>query len=142
MEDYDSEDSDGVGSTLSQTSQRSDYHIVMLGDVKIGKSALVSRFMDTEIFLKNYTETIVDQYKQLMFMLDNSGAKNRQVHLNVRDVGHRFLRPSLLEGQDCFVVCFSIANKDSFLTMQNICKTLPQKLMVIVGLKSDLNQSR
>lgn len=77
MEDYDSEDSDGVGSTLSQTSQRSDYHLVMLGDVKTGKSALVSRFMDTEIFLKNYTETIVDQYKQLMFMLDNSGAKNR-----------------------------------------------------------------
>jgi GTPase SAR1 family protein len=62
-EDYDSEDSDDVKSTLSQTSLKSEYSIIVLGAAELGKSALVSRFMDTNVFVKLYNETIVDQYK-------------------------------------------------------------------------------
>lgn len=35
---------------------------MLLGTAESGKSALVSRFMDTEVFLKIYHETIVDSY--------------------------------------------------------------------------------
>ena len=49
-----------------------------------------------------------------MFMLDNKGAKNRQVTLNIRDVGHRFARDNMYPDQDAFLVCFDISNSDSF----------------------------
>lgn len=61
---YDSEDSDGSqhSSTLSSTQIRNEYNVLLLGTTEAGKSALVSRFMDTEVFLKIYHETIVDDY--------------------------------------------------------------------------------
>ncbi len=61
-ESGDSDDSDGVGSTLSQTQQKAEYSVILLGDSQTGKSALVSRFMDTEVFVKVYHETMVDTY--------------------------------------------------------------------------------
>jgi hypothetical protein len=45
--------------------------VLLLGSSKSGKSALVSRFMDKDVYLKDYHETIVDTYRQLMFMFDN-----------------------------------------------------------------------
>lgn len=61
---YDSEDSDGSqhSETLSSTQTRNEYNVLLLGTAQAGKSALVSRFMDTEVFLKIYHETIVDDY--------------------------------------------------------------------------------
>jgi len=57
----------------------------------------VARFMDKDVFLKEYRETIVDSFNQIMFMLDNKGSKNRKINLNIRDVGHRFLRDNMLK---------------------------------------------
>ena len=58
-----SEDSDGsVKSTMSSAHLRYEYNVILLGAAECGKSALVSRFMDTEVYLKNYNETIVDTY--------------------------------------------------------------------------------
>lgn len=56
---------------------KSEYNVIILGEAWSGKSALVSRFMDKDVYLKEYHETIVDTYKQLMIMLDNKGVKNR-----------------------------------------------------------------
>lgn len=124
VEDYDSEDSDGMGSTMSLSNVKSEYSVLVLGVAELGKSALVSRFMDKDIFVKNYTETMVDQYKQLMFMLDNKGVKNRQVNLNIKDVGHRFVNDTMMDGADAFVVCFDITNTDSFFAFTRICSKL------------------
>jgi len=33
---------------------------MMVGPTKVGKSALVTRFLDKDVFLSNYHETLVD----------------------------------------------------------------------------------
>ena len=48
-----------------------------------------------------------------MFMLDNKGAKNRKVNINIRDVGHRFCREHMYEDQDAFIVCFNLTHQES-----------------------------
>lgn len=53
--------------------------------------------MDKDVFLKEYRETIVDSFNQIMFMLDNKGSKNRKINLSIRDVGHRFVRDNMLK---------------------------------------------
>ena len=57
-------------------------------------------------------------------MLDNKGVKNRKVNLNIRDVGHRFVRDTMLEGQDSYVVCYDICKQESYLKMAKICESL------------------
>lgn len=68
----------------------------MLGDSQIGKSALVNRFMDRKVFLNDYHETIIDSYKKMMLMLNNKGIRNREVSLNIRDVGAKFIRENMI----------------------------------------------
>ena len=70
---------------------------MLLGSSQCGKSALAARFLDKEVFLKDYRETIVDSFNQIMFMLDNKGSKNRKIKLSIRDVGHRFIRDNMLK---------------------------------------------
>jgi predicted GTPase len=68
-----------------------------LGATGCGKSALVSRFMDKNVYLSAYHETLVDNYTQLMFMLDTKGVRNRKVNLHILDVGHRWVRPQMIK---------------------------------------------
>lgn len=56
--------------------------------------------------------------------MDNKGVKNRKVNLNIRDVGHRFVRDTMLEGQDSYVVCYDICKQESYLKMAKICESL------------------
>jgi hypothetical protein len=49
-----------------------------------------------------------------MYMLDQDGQKSRQVTLNIKDIGSKFINTEVLEDQDAFVVCFDITNDDSF----------------------------
>jgi GTPase SAR1 family protein len=101
-------------STLSKTEQRTEYNCVLLGSQACGKSALVSRFMDSDVYSAEYQETMLDQYKQLMYMLDSKGVRNRQVNLNIRDVGHKYARDTVVKEMDAFIVCFDITKQDSF----------------------------
>ena len=79
----DSEDSQKIGS-------KKEFNILMLGEAQSGKSALVTRFMNSTVFLSNYTETVIDSHKQMMYMLNRKGIRNRMVTLNVRDVGFKY----------------------------------------------------
>lgn len=133
-------------STLSKTEQRTEYNVILLGSQACGKSALVSRFMDSDVYSGMYQETMLDQYKQLMYMLDSKGRKNRQVNLNIRDVGHKYARDSMVKEMDAFIVCFDITKQDSFFEVSKICKMLMEvqwmegskKPVLVVGLKTDL----
>ena len=49
-----------------------------------------------------------------MFMLDNRGAKNRKVTLNIKDVGSRWVRQHMYEEQDAFLVCYDVSSHSSF----------------------------
>jgi small GTP-binding protein len=123
-----------------------EYNTLMLGLDECGKSALVSRFMDTEVFLKTYHETLVDLYHQIMFMMDFKGARNRKVTLNIKDCGHRIARPALYDESDSFIVCFDVANKQSFEKAEQLLRDLQEDSflspssryqVIMVGCKND-----
>ena len=52
--------------------------------------------MDKKVYLNAYHETIIDSYKQMMLMLNNKGIRNREISLNVRDVGAKFIRENMI----------------------------------------------
>lgn len=84
--DSESDDSDNGGrtaSTMSMGGQKNEYSVLLIGAAGCGKSALVSRFMDKNVYLSAYHETLVDNYTQLMFMLDTKGVRNRKVNLHI-----------------------------------------------------------
>ena len=81
-----------------------------------------------------------------MYMLDIKGVRNRQVNLNIRDVGHRYTKDTLVREMDAFIVCFDITQQDSFFEVSKICKMLMEvqfmegtrKPVLVVGTKADL----
>lgn len=84
-------------------------------------------------------------------MLDQDGQKSRQVTLNIKDIGSKFINTEVLEDQDAFVICFDITNDDSFFQISKIASMLQEifieeggknKPIVIAGLKSDLASKR
>lgn len=85
-----------------------------------------------------------------MFMLDSKGVKNRKVNLQIKDVGHRFVRDNMYEGIDTCLVCFDITKEASFFEMSKICKNLTElqknvnvkKHILVCGLRSDLTSDR
>ena len=106
--------------------------------------------MDKDVYLKEYRETIVDTFNQMMYMLDNNGTRNRKINLSIRDVGHRFVRDNMLADQDAFIVCYDVTNQETFFDVSQICKTITEmqleeeikKPIIVVGLKSDLAEQR
>ena len=127
LDDEEFEDSDeekNYMSSLEMAQQKQEYKVILLGQSQCGKSALVARFMDKDVYLKEYRETIVDTFNQMMYMLDNNGTRNRKINLSIRDVGHRFVRDNMLADQDAFIVCYDVTNQETFFDVSQICKTI------------------
>lgn len=57
-----------------------------------------------------------------MFMLNAQGLKERQVNLNVKDVGKRFVQDHMYDTQDAFIVCFSLSNESQYLYAAEVCQ--------------------
>lgn len=98
----------GEGVTLKQTVLKSEFKLAILGDSKVGKSALVQRLINKDVFIQSYHETLIDNYKQQMFMLDEEGVRNREITLHIKDVGFRFINEDALLEQDAFIICFDV----------------------------------
>lgn len=75
----DGENEDGNRSIISTMSQtlKTEFSVILLGASKVGKSALASRFMDKEVYLAKHIETVIDSYRQMMFMFNSRGIKDR-----------------------------------------------------------------
>ena len=82
---------DDLNLTLKHTNLKSEFKIVILGDAQVGKSALVARLLDDDAFVKKYQPTLSDQFKQQMFMLDAEGSRTREITMNIKDIGHKFI---------------------------------------------------
>jgi len=74
--------------------------LAIVGGSKVGKSALVKRLIDQDVFIQTHQQTLIDNYKQQMFMMDDEGVHNREITLNIKDVGHQCMNeyalPALL----------------------------------------------
>lgn len=80
-----------------------------------------------------------------MYMRDSKGVKSRPVTMTVKDVGHRFSKESLRQGQDAYIVCFNITKQEQLLTATKLCYDIAlsqesakyKKPIVLVGCQSD-----
>jgi len=53
--------------------------VALLGDTKVGKSALVGRFMDHSNFMSDYVQTLIDKFTKDMLVWDNGEGEHRDV---------------------------------------------------------------
>ncbi|KAF1374207.1 hypothetical protein PFLUV_G00247220 [Perca fluviatilis] len=93
------------------------YRMVILGSTKVGKTAIVSRFLNGR-FEEQYTPTIEDFHRKLYSI------KGDVYQLDILDTSgnHPFpamRRLSILTG-DVFILVFSLDNRDSFQEVQRL----------------------
>ncbi|XP_061910952.1 dexamethasone-induced Ras-related protein 1-like [Entelurus aequoreus] len=96
---------------------KNSYRMVILGSTKVGKTAIVSRFL-TGRFDEQYTPTIEDFHRKLYSI------KGDVYQLDILDTSgnHPFpamRRLSILTG-DVFILVFSLDNRDSFREVQRL----------------------
>lgn len=97
------------------------YRMVILGSTKVGKTAIVSRFLNGR-FEEQYTPTIEDFHRKLY------NIKGDVYQLDILDTSgnHPFpamRRLSILTG-DVFILVFSLDNRESFQEVQRLKKQI------------------
>ena len=101
-------------------------------------------------FVEDYEPTILDTFTQEMSMLDPSDGMQRDVTLNLKDVGAKVLKDSMLNEQDVLIMCYDVSNAESFyslskmfqVNMQHEFETSTKRPVIVVGCKSDLKEER
>ena len=79
---------DAPGTLGQHEERRKNYKVMLLGESQVGKSALISRFMDHSNFVEEYIPTLMDSYTNDMVVTDTSDGSNREVFLEIKDIGH------------------------------------------------------
>jgi GTPase SAR1 family protein len=115
----------GPGSTLDQMSRKQKYKLALIGSLKTGKSALVARFQDSSCFVEDYIPTVVDNLRQNMIITDPSDGMDRNVQLEIKDIGRAYwkeklatgtdpMKEQMLQEQDALIFCYDLTDADTF----------------------------
>ena len=125
--------------------------VVAVGDGAVGKTCMIICYTQDENdedendgFPEGYIPTVFDAYK------GNMNYDGRDVTLHVWDTAGQEdlsrLRPLAYPNANCFLVCFSLVDRDS---LKNACNTWRNEVItlgpsycpkILVGLKSDLRE--
>jgi len=121
------------------------YKIVVLGDISVGKTSILSRFR-YGIYEPEYMPTLgIDFFSQNLFYEDKT------IRLILWDTAgeerFRSLIPSYLKNADCIIIVFDITNKDSFNSLNKWLTDSKNNasegtIYIICGNKSDLKEKR
>ena len=121
------------------------YKIVVLGDISVGKTSILSRFR-YGIFEPEYMPTLgIDFFSQNLFYEDKT------IRLILWDTAgeerFRSFIPSYLKNADCIIIVFDITNKDSFNSLNKWLTDSKNNasegtIYIICGNKSDLKEKR
>ena len=121
------------------------YKIVVLGDISVGKTSILSRFR-YGVFEPEYMPTLgIDFFSQNLFYEDKT------IRLILWDTAgeerFRSLIPSYLKNADCIIIVFDITNKDSFNSLNKWLTDSKNNanegtIYIICGNKSDLKEKR
>jgi Ras-related protein Rab-6A len=121
------------------------YKIVVLGDISVGKTSILSRFR-YGVFEPEYMPTLgIDFFSQNLFYEDKT------IRLILWDTAgeerFRSLIPSYLKNADCIIIVFDITNKDSFNSLNKWLADSKNNasegtIYIICGNKSDLKEKR
>merc|ERR1711907_394343 len=135
--------------TMSAASQHlsplSKYKLVYLGDQRVGKTSIITRFM-YDTFDNTYQGTIgIDFLSKTMYLED------RTVRLQLWDTAgqerFRSLIPSYIRDSSVAIVVYDITNRASFANTVRWIKDVRAErdsdvIMVLVGNKTDLSEKR
>ena len=120
-------------------------NLAVLGTKLVGKTALIYRFLNDNIPSTRET-TVEDQYKKVLNINDI------QCELNILDTAgkdeYQTMLESWIEFSSCFLLVYSIDNKDSLKQVKIYYEKIAQKKgkqffsVLIVGNKCDLDNNR
>ena len=130
---------------LGASSSINNYKIVVIGDIGVGKTSILSRFR-YGLFESEYMPTLgIDFFTKNLFFEDNT------IRLILWDTAgqerFRSLIPSYLKNAHCIIIVFDITNKESFNSLDKWLSDAKNNasegtIFVICGNKSDLKEKR
>jgi Ras-related protein Rab-6A len=130
---------------IGASSSINNYKIVVIGDINVGKTSILSRFRYGS-FEQSYMPTLgIDFFTKNLFYEDKT------IRLILWDTAgqerFRSLIPSYLKNADCIIIVYDITNKDSFNSLTNWLSdaknnTIEGTIFVICGNKIDLKEKR
>ena len=130
---------------LGSSSSINNYKIVIIGDISVGKTSILSRFRYGS-FESEYMPTLgIDFFSKNLFFEDKT------IRLILWDTAgqerFRSLIPSYLKNADCIIIVFDITNKESFLSLNRWLTDAKNNanentIFVICGNKIDLKEKR
>lgn len=130
---------------LGAAASINNYKIVIIGDINVGKTSILSRFRYGS-FEPAYMPTL-----GIDFFTKNFFYEDKTIRLILWDTAgqerFRSLIPSYLKNADCIVIIFDLTNKDSFISLNHWLKsakdnTIDGTIFIICGNKSDLKEKR
>lgn len=124
--------------------------ILLVGDSGVGKSSLLSRFIDPDVDLEDISTTIGVDFKLKYVKLKHT---NETVKLTVWDTAgqerFRTLTSSYYRGAQGVVFVYDIASKESFESVEKVWQkevdlysTIPDAIKIVVGNKIDKEDER
>ena len=130
---------------LGAAASINNYKIVVIGDINVGKTSILSRFRYGS-FEPAYMPTLgIDFFSKNLFLEDKT------IRLILWDTAgqerFRSLIPSYLKNADCIIIVYDITNKESFYSLNHWLKsakenTIEGTIFVICGNKIDLKDKR
>ena len=113
--------------------------IVLVGDTAVGKSCLIINYLN-EQFDENYEPSVLDVFSGTMTF--NEKPLGLEIHDTSGDSNLNTIRMISYRKTDCFMLCVSVANRDSYNNIKNwmaeIRSICPDTPIVLVSTKSDL----
>ena len=119
--------------------------IMIIGESKIGKTSLISRYCNNE-FYGAYLSTI-----GIDFQIKNIMLNNKKIRLQIWDTAgeerYRNIAKNYFQSSDGFIVVYDISNSDSFDKLDNWIEQIKnnsqeKSKMILFGNKSDLEDIR
>ena len=119
--------------------------IMIIGESKIGKTSLISRYCNNE-FYGAYLSTI-----GIDFQIKNIMLNNKKIRLQIWDTAgeerYRNIAKNYFQSSDGFIVVYDISNSESFDKLDNWIEQIKnnsqeKSKMILFGNKSDLEDIR
>lgn len=116
------------------------YSLVFLGEPEVGKSAIISQFLDNT-FIRKYDATIEDIYRKYVTV------NNKMVYLTIADTGgigeYRQYCLNSYKSADIGIIVYSITDRNSFRDIENVRQLIGKDIpIILVGNKIDREERK